>query len=333
MEKNNICFYPKAFVLRSTIAFLFLAFAFVLSSCASSVVNDQIVKPEFEGDKSFSFKDDGSNWRVDFNDNDITSLYKDGKRVPDSEIKQHRKMIYKKLDELRSDYNDFSGKVHLFNFDSDKLKDLVKKFKRDFDNEKFWKFKLEFDEEDFEKNMKEMEEELKDKKIELYFDSKCFKKKMKELEETLKNLPDPPTPPGVDVNIFIDKEKFKDGMKKLEESIKHHKFNFDSSLFNMKELKENMKDLRENLKGLKIEISGVKSEMQKLNKFLEKLKTELVKDGYLKSENDDYSLEMSDSQTKVNNTVVKQSDHENYKKIYERIFNREIEGKIKIEND
>lgn len=336
MKKNNTVQRTKALSGRILPVLGLLFTAIVLSSCASSLNKDQTIQSGLVGDKSFSFKEDGSTWRVDFKDDDISSLYKDGERVPDNEIDQHKEMIYKKLDELRSDYKDFSGKVHRFYFDSDKFKDHMKKFKRDFDDEKFWRFKLEFDEEDFEKNMKELEEqlkELKDKKIELYFDSEAFQEKMKDLEENLKNIPPPPIPPDIDVDIYIDKEKFKDGMKKLEESLKLHKFNIDSSVFDMKELKESMKDLRKNLKGLKIEISGVKTEMKKLNQFLEELKTELVKDGYLKSEDDDYSLEMSDFQTKINDTVVTQEHHNKYKEIYKQIFKKEIEGKIKIEND
>lgn len=336
MEAINTIYSSKAFRSRLFPTLGFLLIAFLISSCASSLNKEQDIQAGFGGDKSFSFKEDGSNWRVDFKDDDISSVYKNGERIPDNEIDQHKEMIYKKLDELRSDYKDFSGKVHRFYFDSDRFKNHMKKFKRDFDNEKFWRFKLEFDQEDFEKNMKELEEqlkELKDKKIELYFDSESFKEKMKELEENLKNIPKPPDPPDVDIDIYFDKEKFKDGMKKLEESIKLHKFDIDSSVFDMKELKKSMKDLRKNLKGLKIEISGVKTEMKKLNQFLEELKTELIKDGYLNSEEEDYSLEISDSQTKVNGTVVKQSDHEKYKELYKKIFKKDIEGKIKIEND
>lgn len=312
-----------------------LALLLVISFMSFSIAQEKEF-PDPDGNKSFSFKENGSDWRVYFEDNKIADLYRDGSRVPDEEVDQYKDMIYDELNELSSDYKKYSGKVHRFHFDVDMFKDHMKKFKRDFDDEKFWRYKLEFDEEDFEKNMKELEEQLKeleDKKIELYFDSEAFQDKMQELEENLKNIPEPPNPPDIDIDIYFDKEKFKDGIEKLEESIKLHKFDIDSSVFDMKELKESMKDLRKNLKGLKIEISGVKTEMKKLNQFLEELKAELVKDGYLNSEEDDYSLEISDSQTKVNDTVVKQSDQEKYKELYKKIFEKDIEGKIKIEND
>ena len=45
-------------------------------------------------------------WRVDFNNDEISSIYKDGTRLPDNEIDQHKEMIYEKLGELRSDYKD-----------------------------------------------------------------------------------------------------------------------------------------------------------------------------------------------------------------------------------
>jgi chromosome segregation ATPase len=289
-----------------------------------------------DGNKSFSFKENGSDWRVYFEDNKITDLYRDGSRVPDEEVDQYRDMIYEKLDELRTDYKKYSGKVHRFYFDMDEFQEHMKKFKEDFDKDRFMKFKFKFDEEDFEKNMKELEEslkELRDKKLELYFDSEKFNEKMKELEENLKNLPKPPNPSDIDVDVYFDAEKFKEGMKKFNESIKLHKFNIDSSVFDMNELKENMKELKKNMKGLKIEISGVKGEVKKLNQFLKELKSELVNDGYLNSVDEDYSLELSDDATLVNDVSVKSTDHLKYKEIYKRIFNKEIEGKIKIEND
>ena len=70
-------------------------------------------------------------------------------------------MIYEKLNGLKSDYKDLSGNVHRFYFDMDKFGDEMKKFKDDFDNDKFLHFKLEFDEDEFEKNMEEAGGKLK----------------------------------------------------------------------------------------------------------------------------------------------------------------------------
>jgi chromosome segregation ATPase len=306
-----------------------------LSGCSSGIEqNNTSNQTSFNGDKSFSFKDKGSDWRVDFDDDEISALYKDGTRVPDTEIDQHKEMIYEKLNGLKSDFKEFDGNVHRFHFDMDKFGEEMEKFKHDFDNDKFMHFKLEFDEGEFEKNLEQLEESLKnlkDKKIELYFDSEEFKDNMKELEENLNNMPAPPNPP--DIDIYLDLDDFKEGMKNFRESFKHFDFKIDSSEFDMSELRESMKELKKNMKGLKIEIHGLKGEMKKLNSFLDELKSELVKDGYLNSDSEEYDLEMNSTTTKVNDRVVKQEKHKKYLDIYKRHFEKEIDGTIKINRD
>lgn len=305
-----------------------------LSGCSSGIEqNATSSQANFTGDKSFSFKDEGSDWRVDFDDDEISALYKNGARVPDNEIDQHKEMIYEKLDGLKSDFKEFDGNVHKFHFDMDKFDEEMKKFKHDFDNDKFMHFKLEFDEDEFEKNMEKLEESLKglkDKKIELYFDSEEFNENMKELEENLKNLPIPPNPPDVDIDVYMDMDQFKDGMKNFKESFKHFDFKFDSAEFDMSELNGSMKELKKNMKGLKIEMHDMKSEMKKLNSFLEEFKSELVKDGYINSIDEKYDLEMNSTITKVNDRVVKQEQHKKYLEIYKKHFDKDIDGTIKI---
>jgi len=319
------------------IAFAMIVFTALisLSGCSSGIEqNNTSNQTSFNGDKSFSFKDKGSDWRVDFEDNEVSGLYKDGFRVPDTEIEQHKEMIYEKLNGLKSDFKEFNGNVHRFHFDMDKFGEEMEKFKHDFDNDKFMHFKLEFDEHEFEKNLEQLEESLKnlkDKKIELYFDSEEFKDNMKELEENLKNMPVPPNPP--DIDIYLDMNDFKEGMKNFRESFKNFDFKIDSSAFDMSELRESMKGLKKNMKGLKIEMHGLKREMKKLNSFLDELKLELVKDGYINSIEDEFKLEMDKNNTKVNDVFVTPQNHEQYKKLYKRHFDKEIDGTIKINKD
>lgn len=323
--------------------FLFAAIIFIalisFSGCSSGIEHNNISnnasdQSGYVGDKSFSFKNEGSNWRVDFDNDQISALFKDGTRIPDNEVERHKEMIYEKLDGLKSDYKDLNGKVHRFHFDVDEFADKMKKFKDNFDDEKFMRFKLEFDEDEIEKNMEELKEtlkELKDKKIEIHFDSEKFKDHMKELDEHLKDLPDHHN--KADVDIYLDMDDFKAGMKNLGESFKQFDFKFDSSDFDISELKESMKELKKNLKGLKIEIHDNKGELKKLNLFLDDLKSELEKDGYIKSEEDDFNLEMSPEKTLIQNIEVKKEDHKKYKELYKKHFDKEIDGTIKIDRD
>lgn len=310
---------------------------FSLTSCSSEVAeNNSSNQTSYTGDKSFSFKEGGSNWRVDFDEEKISAVYKGGTRIPDDQIGQYKEMIYEKLDGLKQDYHKPSGNVHRLHFDMDNFNGEMKKFKDDFDRDSLMHFKIEFDEDEFEKNMEELGErlnDLKDKKIDLYFDSEDFKENMKELEENLKTLPAPPNPPDVDIDVYLDMDDFKEGLIKLGESFKHLDFKIDSSVFDMKDLHKNMKELEKNMKDLKIELHDIRGETKKLNSFLEELKTELVKDGYLNSVDEEYGLEMSKERTEINGKAVTQEHHNKYKEIYKRYFDKDLDGTIKIKKN
>lgn len=311
------------------ITILFLFVFLNLTGCSSEIEKkDTANQIDYSGDKSFSFKENGSNWKVDFDKKDIAAVYKDGVRISDDEIKKYKEMIYDKINELSSDPDSFIVKKHHFYFDGDEFKELMKKFKDDFDKDNFLHFNLKFNEDELEKSLREIEKnlrELKDRKIELYFDSEEFKDNMKELEENLKNIPTPPNPPDIDVDIYLDMNKFKENMKKFEQEFKLHNFRIDSSFMDMKNLHKDIKDLKNNLKGLKIEIHDLKGEMKKLNAFLDELKPVLVKDGYLNSVDEELDLEMNANSTEVNGTKVKDSDHLKYKEIYKKYFDKDID--------
>lgn len=319
------------------ITILFLSAFLSLNGCSSEIEKkDNTNQINYSGDKSFSFKENGSDWKVDFDKNDIVAVYKDGVRISDDEIEKHKEMIYDKINELRSDPDSFVVKKHRFYFDGDEFKEQMKKFKDDFDKDNFLHFNLKFNEDELEKNLRKLEEnlkELKDKKIELYFDSEEFKDNMKELEENLKNLPAPPDPPDIDVDVYIDMNKFKENMKKFGQEFKLHNFRIDSSFVDMKNLHKDIKELKNNLKGLKIEIHDLKGEMKKHKAFLDELKPVLVKDGYLDSVDEELDLEMNANSTEVNGTKVKDSDHLKYKEIYKKYFDKDIDGTFKIKSD
>lgn len=337
MKTNNTIsmFNPDIYglILFGSLFIVFLS----LGGCAAGVEqNNKQNQPAYSGDKSFSFKDSGSDWRVDFEKDEISAVYKDGTRIPDSDIEKYEDMIYNKLNDLKSDQKELSDKVYSFHFDADKFKNHMEKFKKDFDSDKFMRFKMEFDDGAFEKSMKELEEnlkELKNRKIEIYFDSEKFKEKMKGLEENLKNMPIPPVPPDIDIDVHINMDKFKENMKKFEEEMKENKFMIDSSVFDMSELRENMKDLKKNMGGLKIEMDGLKSEMKKLKNFMSALKSDLVKDGYIGSVDEEFDLKMSRDKTEINDKEVKPEDHKKYLDLYEKYFNKELDGTFKIKRD
>ncbi len=321
------------------ILFAIVVFAVLLSltSCSSGVTeNNSSDQKSFTGNKSFSFNEEESTWRVDFDGDEISALYKDGSRLPDSEINQHKDMIYEKLDGLRQEYQKPSDIVHHFHFDGDKFGEDMKKFKDYFDKDSLMHFKIEFDKDKFEKNIEKLNEhlkDLKDKKIEPFFNSEEFNENMKELEDNLKNLPSPPSPPDVDVDVYLDMNDFKDGMKQFGEAFKHFDFKIDSSDKDMRELRKSMKELKKNMKGLKIEFNSPSGETKKMNSFLKDLKRELVNDGYIKSTDEDFGLEMDMDNTKINDVKIKSENHVKYKEMYKKHFDKELDGTFKIKKN
>ena len=94
-----------------------------------------------------------------------------------------------------------------------------------------------------------------------------------------------------------------------------------------------MKELQKNLKGIKIDVMDIKGEVKKLKSFLDDLKSRLVSDGYLKSKDEDYNLEMSKEKTIVNGVPVKEQHHREYAEIYKRHFKKDLDSTIKIKRD
>ena len=169
---------------------LLLPIIFIVSACSSSnqgTMNG--LNKNQRADQSFSFynsdKGKDSRWDVNFSDGEISSLYKDGERIPDDEIDNYKEMIYDKLDNLKDkskhitiDMSGFKADMHKFKVDMQKLKEELKDKK----------FEVNFDSEAFHNGMKNLSEELsklKDKKIKIEFDSDKFKDEMENLKNDM----------------------------------------------------------------------------------------------------------------------------------------------------
>jgi chromosome segregation ATPase len=332
MNENTTKTEVRAGILGLLLAAIVMVSILAISSCSSGYQQEQnLNQVSYPGDKSFSFRKDGSEWRVYFDGNDIAAIYKDDNRISDSEILQYKNMIYDNIDELRSDFEDHSDRVNVFKFNMKKFDDDMEIFRDSIDNDNFMHFKFEFDENEFAKNMEELEKnlgELRNKKIEIYIDSDKIRDHIKDFEEKLKDIPDPK-----EIDIKIDMDVFKEGMKKFRDEMRLHKFHFDSLDINMDEFHNNMKELKNNLKNLKIETKGFKIEMKNLKTFLRDLKNGLVRDGYLNSNDDELNFNMSAEKMKVNGKEISSAHLEKYKKLYKKHYGKEIEGEIKIDND
>lgn len=175
-----------------------LLFVFTSVACADTPT-DSLNK---DSQKYLSFYEtvDGEriHWEVNFFGDEITSIYKNGKRIPDDLAADYKDKVYDQLDDMRFGGKkfsfrmpNFSGKE--FHIDMEELHKELEGMKKDLPKHKeHFKF-YQFDSEEFEKEMEELKEELEESKSHIYkfeFDEEEFKEQMEKLQKDLKeNLP------------------------------------------------------------------------------------------------------------------------------------------------
>lgn len=184
--------------IKSASLLIILLIGFSSISCADTPT-DSLNK---DSSKYLSFYEtiDGEkiHWEVNFMGDEITSIYKNGKRIPDDLVADYKEKVYDQLDEMRPGGREF--KFHMpivvgddFHFDMEELQEDLEEMQKDLpelkDNFQFHYF----DSEEFEKEMEELKKELEENKDHIYefrFDDKEFKEEMEKLQKELKeNLP------------------------------------------------------------------------------------------------------------------------------------------------
>jgi chromosome segregation ATPase len=188
----------------------FIIFLLVATTVACGDTPSDSLNKNSEKYLSFYETVDGEriHWEANFYGDEITSVYKNGKRIPDDLVDDYKHKVYEELDEMRYGGDHFSFRMPVISG-------------KDFD----------FDFEEFNKEMEELQKELPklDEQFEMYeFDSEEFKKEMEELRKELKENK---------AKIFkykFNDEEFKEQMKELEEELeknqeelKNFKFHFD----------------------------------------------------------------------------------------------------------
>lgn len=260
------------------------------------------------GDNSFTFRKDGAKWRVDFEEGEIAAIYKNGERLPSEDHHIYKDMIYDKVNRLRNNLRDPRSEMLAFNFDMGDLKANLKEMGKNLRENLPGKIEIEIDREEFNKGMdalKESMKELKSQKFEFHFDKDSFKEDMKKLKEDLKK---------------IDFDKIKIEVRK----------NLDDLDKDIERIKIEMKDLDIDLKGLDTDMKALSLEMNKLGSFIKEIKSELVKDGYIKSEDQKINLTMQDDLMVVNGKELSPEHQKKYSDIYEKHFDKKINGDFKI---
>jgi uncharacterized protein (DUF342 family) len=153
-------------------------------------------------------------WEANFYSDKITSIYKNGKRIPDELVDDYKDKIYNELDDMRFGGKNFSFRMPVivgddFNFD---MKDLQKELEEMQKNlpkldEQFKMYR--FNDEDFKKQMDKLKKELDENKSKIHkfkWNDEEFKKQMEELKKELKeNLIKPE-----DFNFYFKEEEDSD---------------------------------------------------------------------------------------------------------------------------
>jgi hypothetical protein len=254
-----------------------------------------------KGDKSFSFysNEDNKNifWEVVFKDDEIMALYKDGSRIPKDKIEDYEDIVYENLPGFHPGH--FNKRFH---FDLPRFQENFDFLKKDWDDETF----------------------------NFHFDSEEFKEEMNRLAEEIEKLD------GHKIEIEFDSEKFAEKMKKLNEDLASKKFEFDADKLKKAfeeidlNLKNELSGLNNNLRNLDFNLAGIDKALHRMSGFTDELKNEMVKDGIIKSYNDNFKLTLSEKELVVNDKKLEKKIHDKYKKIYEKHFDEELKGDVEF---
>jgi chromosome segregation ATPase len=169
--------------------FVAVIFLFASISCADTP-SDSLNK---DSHKYLSFYEivegESIHWEANFDGNKITSIYKNGKKIPDDLVSDYKDKIYNELDEMRHGNRFYSFKMHDFNIDMDEIHKNMKEFREKFKDHKWNLEEFKFDDEKLKQDMEELKEKLKEHNYEKFqwkFDDEEFKERMEKLEEYLK---------------------------------------------------------------------------------------------------------------------------------------------------
>lgn len=253
-------------------------------------------------------------WEVNFDDGKISSVFKDGERIPDDEIDNYREMIYDRLNDLQDRSHHITIDLSGVKSEMGKFKEDMKKLKEEFRNHND---EFNFDNEDFREGMKELSKELsklKTKKIEINFDADKFKEDMDKLKDEIK------------VDVHINKEALRKNLKDLDLEIRKHQDELSHIDIDLSGIDDYVSELGKKMGKIKIKLDDVDSQLDKLNGFIVELKDEMLKDGLIKNKDEKLNLDINENNMEVNGKKVPEDLFKKYKKMYEDYFDKKLSG-------
>lgn len=131
--------------------------------------------------------------------------------------------------------------------------------------------------------------------------------------------------------IFFDEETVEKAMEEVNENLENLPKNIHVDI-DADALAESMENIRINLKDLKIDMSGLREKMKQLKGFLKEMKSELIKDGYLNEDDENFDMEFTKDKLEINGERLPDNLLEKYKKLYKSHFGKEPNDTFRICN-
>lgn len=291
----------KKFILLHFLLFSIIGVSAAACSSSKEGINETENYKSNNPKLSFTVNEDGKDkyFEVEFENDSISSISIDGKKIKSENFDEYEDEIYDKLSDLnRKNY--FSFKFKSPSFDKKKFKEQMERLKK----------------------------ELKDKRVEISAsvmnDSIIQKNIKKALKDVKKNFHS--------FHFDFDKEDLQEALAKLNEELENLDLNLDidvdADLDKIEiEIKEAMKKLGE----VHIELDDLDNDLKKLDSFSDALRTELVKDKLIESKDEELDVEISANKMTVNGEKVSDTLLKKYKQLYKEHFGEELEGKRRFE--
>ncbi|MCL5030443.1 MAG: hypothetical protein M1480_15640 [Bacteroidetes bacterium] len=317
--------------------FFFLLISSSFYSCNSSAQENLQKDSDSEelksgnNEKVFSFhkmtngKD--NYWKVVFKDGEVAELYKNGKKIPDENIKDYKGMISDELADLNDYHFELPRHNFHFQFNREALDSAMKQLHESLSHKDFGWVDSAFNSKEFRSEMdslknslsglKKMKLYLPEGKFDFHFDTSAFNKGMRELRENLKNMK-------------FNSHDFKCDMGAFREGMEHNRFNSEDFKIDMEKFSHQMEKFKDEMKSFHFDMEKFKKERKTFKSFMKDIRGELVKDKLIKNEDEKFDMKMNSKEMFINGNKVPDNLFKKYKEIYQQHYGKEIEKEFDI---
>jgi len=270
---------------------------------------------------SFFENEDGVKVKYEayFKDGEITSIYRNGEKIPEDKIGEYEDIVHRRLTHLGLTPGVYAYDFDIPDWDQEKFNEDMDKLREDMKNFKFeWH---DFDKEELKENMDKLKENLKDMKLDKFhfkFDDSELKDQLEKLGNELEKLKED------SLDIEVNLEKLHDN---LDEVIS--KLDCELALIPGR-MNKHIEIFADKNGKVKHKVKIYKDNLKDSDEFIDKLKDELVNDKIISDREDFESFELTANKLLINGEKQADKLYKKYKKLYEEYSGNELEGNYKI---